>query len=165
MDRLLHHYAIITEFLWTHLSPHQDGPSSRGITVIDLDGMRLRDFAGEVVAFVKAAASFTGEHYPERSGRIYVLNAPSFFGVVWRLVKPLVDPVTLAKVCVVDSSSSDGDGDGDGAIRAALMERIPFENIPREYGGGSMVPLGYAPEEIMLRDLMSYNNNRQFGGS
>lgn len=154
LDHLLHHYALVTEFMWTHISPHQEGPSSRGITVIDLDGMRLRDFAGEVVTFVKRAASFTGEHYPERSGTIYILNAPSFFQLIWRAVKPLVDPVTLAKVKVVDSNNKKD----PYAIRNSLMESIPIENIPREYGGLSDVPLGFAPEEEWLKELMQQNN-------
>lgn len=145
LDALLYHYALVTEFLWTRVSAAQDGPLSQAITVLDLDGLRLRDFAGDVAAFVRRAAAFTGEHYPERAGVIYVLNAPASFGVVWRLVRPLVDPVTLAKVQILTA--------GDDVV-ATLMERIPYENIPREYGGGSTVPLGHAPEERMLWDLM-----------
>ena len=86
LDDLLRHYAIVTEFLWTYISPYQDGPGSKGITIIDLDGMRLRVFAGDVVTFVKRAAAFTGMHYPERSNTIYILNAPSFFQLIWRRV-------------------------------------------------------------------------------
>ncbi|KAL3778947.1 hypothetical protein HJC23_001248 [Cyclotella cryptica] len=65
LNDLLRHYALITEFMWTYISPDQNGPRSRGITVIDLDGLRLQDFVGEVVTFVKRAASFTSRHYPE----------------------------------------------------------------------------------------------------
>ncbi|KAL3787459.1 hypothetical protein ACHAW5_008997 [Stephanodiscus triporus] len=107
LDHLLRHYALVTEFIWTCISPYQDGPGSKGITVLDMDGVRLRDFAGDVVTFVKRAASFTGQHYPERSGTIYILNAPSFFQLIWRrVVVPLVDPVTLGKVRVVDSNTT-----------------------------------------------------------
>jgi len=155
LDHLLTHYALVTEFIWTCISPYQDGPVSKGITVIDLDGVRLRDFAGDVVTFVKRAASFTGQHYPERSGIIYVLNAPSFFQLIWRrVVAPLVDPVTLGKVRVVDSNTPDR----PHAIRDALMQTIPIENIPREYGGMSDIPLGASPEERWFRDLIDQNN-------
>ena len=155
LDHLLMHYALVTEFIWTFISPYQDGPGSKGITVIDLDGVRLRDFAGDVVTFVKRAASFTGQHYPERSGTIYVLNAPSFFQLIWRtVVAPLVDPVTLGKVRVVDSNTPNN----PHAIRDALMQTIPIENIPREYGGMSDIPLGSSPEEQWFRDLIDRNN-------
>jgi hypothetical protein len=155
LDHLLRHYALVTEFIWTAISPYQDGPGSKGITVIDLDGARLRDFAGDVVTFVKRAASFTGKHYPDRCGAIYVLNAPSFFQLIWRrVVAPLVDPATLRKVRVVDSNSPDN----PNAIRDALLQMIPIENIPREYGGLSDIPLGYSPEEQLFRDLIDRNN-------
>ncbi len=155
VEHLLRHYALVTEFIWTAISPHQDGPGSKGITVIDLDGVRLRDFVGDVVTFVKSAASFTGKHYPDRCGTIYVLNAPSFFQLIWRrVVAPLVDPATLVKVRVVDSNTLHN----PYAIRDALMQTIPIENIPREYGGLSDIPIGFSPEEQMFRALIDQNN-------
>lgn len=152
LENLIRHYALMTEFMWSYVSPHQHGPMSRGITVIDLDGMRMRDFVGDVVTFVKRAASFTSQHYPERAGTIYILNSPPFFQVIWRMIKPLVDPVTLDKVRVVQNNQ------GHFAIRDALMERIPIQNIPREYGGESQYMLGGAPEEQLLQELMNHNN-------
>lgn len=153
LDDLLRHYALITEFMWTYISPYQNGPSSRGITVIDLDGLRLQDFVGEAVTFVKRAAFFTSRHYPERCEAIYIVNSPPFFQVFWKMIKPILDPVTIEKVRVVESSKND-----NLAIRKALAERIPMENIPREYGGASKIPLGYSPQEQLLRDLMNHNN-------
>ena len=155
LNDLLRHYALVTEFLWTYISPYQNGPGSKGITIIDLDGMRLRDFAGDVVTFVKRAAAFTGLHYPERSTTIYILNAPSFFQLIWRrVIAPLVDPVTLKKVRVVNSNTPEF----PFSIRDALMQTIPIKNIPMEYGGKSEIPLGYSPEELSLRELIEQNN-------
>lgn len=146
MDGLLRHYALVTEFMWTHVETSQH---LKSIYVIDLAGIRLRDFAGEVIKFVKSAASFTSRHYPERSGTIFVVNAPIWFNVIWKVVKPIIDPVTVEKVRVVR---------GEENIRRELREKIPIENIPPEYGGVSM-PLGYSPEENMLAELMWHNNN------
>lgn len=146
MDGLLRHYAMVTEFMWTHVDASQE---SKSIYVIDLDGLRLRDFAGEVVKFVKSAAGFTSRHYPERSGAIFVVNPPIWFNVIWKAVKPIIAPVTVEKVRVVRGAEN---------IRRELREKIPAENIPPEYGGLSM-PLGYSPEENMLAELMLHNNN------
>jgi hypothetical protein len=139
--------------MWTYISPYQNGPSSRGITVIDLDGLRLQGFVGEAVTFVKRAAFFTSRHYPERCGAIYIVNSPPFFQVLWKMITPILDPVTIEKVRVVYSSKYD-----NLAIRNALVERIPMENIPREYGGASKIPLGFSPQERLLRELMNHNN-------
>eukprot|EP00557_Chaetoceros_sp_GSL56_P013498 CAMPEP_0176483156 /NCGR_PEP_ID=MMETSP0200_2-20121128/3771_1 /TAXON_ID=947934 /ORGANISM="Chaetoceros sp., Strain GSL56" /LENGTH=506 /DNA_ID=CAMNT_0017879545 /DNA_START=95 /DNA_END=1612 /DNA_ORIENTATION=- len=136
LEKLIKHYAICCEYMWTKIEPSEEGKS---IYVIDLDGMGIRDFAGEVVDFVKRASSFTGAHYPERSGTIYVINVPSWFSVIWNVVKPMVDDVTKKKIKILRY--------GKEGITKALMEKIDIENIPPEYGGTSM-PLGQSPEEI-----------------
>ena len=98
MDDLLRHFALTCEFMWTLIEPSEDGKS---IYIIDLNGMGMRDFAGEVVDFVKETSAFTAAHYPEpaahypeRSGNIFVINVPSWFSIIWKTVSPWIDPVT-----------------------------------------------------------------------
>ena len=88
IDELLKHDALCCEYMWTKIDNSEEGNS---IYVIDLEGIGFRDFAGEVVDFVKKASSFTAAHYPERSGSIFVINVPSWFSVIWNVVKPMVD--------------------------------------------------------------------------
>ena len=151
MDDLLRHFALTCEFMWTLIEPSEDGKS---IYIIDLNGMGMRDFAGEVVDFVKKTSAFTAAHYPERSGNIFVINVPSWFSIIWKTVSPWIDPVTVKKIKIL--------GYGEAAITKALVEKIPIENIPPEYGGQSM-PLGQSPEETMFREKMqvqTWNRDR-----
>ena len=60
----------------------------------------------------------------------------------------MVDEVTLKKISILRTKEEGLE---------ALLESIPLENIPPEYGGKS-VPLGESPEEIRLRDMMTHNN-------
>lgn len=60
----------------------------------------------------------------------------------------MVDEVTLKKINILR---------GKEQIFNALLEKIPIENIPPEYGGQSM-PLGQSPEEHALRELIMHNN-------
>lgn len=60
----------------------------------------------------------------------------------------MIDEVTLKKIYILR---------GQKEIFTAMLERIPVQNIPPEYGGTSM-PLGHSPEDIMLRQLMQHNN-------
>lgn len=145
LQQLVRHYVMITEFQWQFIEPHD---LARSITVLDLEGMRMIDFVGECVEYVKMCSQFTGQHYPERAGHVIVVNVPRWFAMIWKVVKPMVDEVTLKKISIVR---------GKDAVFAALAEKIPVENIPPEYGGKS-VPLGESPEENALRDLMWYNN-------
>jgi len=140
LEALLKHYAICCEYMWTNIEPSEEGKS---IYVIDLEGMGFRDFAGEVVDFVKRASKFTGDHYPERSGSIFVINVPSWFSVIWNVVKPMVDDVTKQKITIMKY--------GNEAITKALMEKIDIQNIPPQYGGRSM-PLGQSPEELQFME-------------
>lgn len=148
MDDLLRHFALTCEFMWTLIEPSENGKS---IYVIDLCGMGMRDFAGEVVDFVKKTSAFTAAHYPERSGSIFVINVPSWFSIIWKTVSPWIDPVTVNKITIL--------GYGDAAITKALEAKIPLENIPPEYGGRSM-SLGQSPEEAMFREKMAGNWRR-----
>uniref|UniRef100_A0A7S1ZBV7 CRAL-TRIO domain-containing protein n=1 Tax=Trieres chinensis TaxID=1514140 RepID=A0A7S1ZBV7_TRICV len=149
LDILLRHYAMVTEFMWQYVERSESGKS---IYIIDLEGMRLFDFAGEVIDFVKKASSFTSQHYPERAGTVFVINVPSFFHLIWKVIKPMLDPVTRQKIFILR---------GKEEIHNALKSKIPIENIPPEYGGRSM-PLGQSPEERMLKDLMYHNNNPKY---
>lgn len=147
LDEILQHYAMVTEFGWQYL---ERDDLARSVTVIDLEGMRFTDFAGDVVDFVRKASAFTGQHYPERAGHVFVINVPSWFKMIWNVVKGFVDEVTLEKISIVR---------GAGQVTKALEEKIDIENIPPEYGGKSM-PLGQSPEEESLRRFMEHNNQR-----
>jgi len=144
MGDLIRYYALVTEYMWTKIDPREEGKS---IYIIDLEGMSIFDFAGEVVEFVKRTAKFTGEHYPARSATIFVVNVPSWFNIIWKVVSPIVDDVTKDKVRILR---------GKANILKALKKKIPIENIPPEYGGLSM-PLGQSPQEKMFAEQMQRN--------
>eukprot|EP00586_Coscinodiscus_wailesii_P018720 CAMPEP_0172505628 /NCGR_PEP_ID=MMETSP1066-20121228/187852_1 /TAXON_ID=671091 /ORGANISM="Coscinodiscus wailesii, Strain CCMP2513" /LENGTH=306 /DNA_ID=CAMNT_0013282315 /DNA_START=104 /DNA_END=1021 /DNA_ORIENTATION=- len=121
-EALLRHYAFVTEFLWRVVEPSEEGSS---IYVIDLEGLSVLDFVGDAVTFVRRAVRSTSLHYPERAGCVYVVNAPSWFGAIWSVVKPLLDEVTLKKIWVLRRGED---------VFAALRVNIAEEMIPPEYG-------------------------------
>lgn len=73
LPALVRHYTMVTEFQWQFLETND---FARSITVLDLEGIRLSDFVGEVVEYVKLCSKFTGQHYPERAGHVIVINVP-----------------------------------------------------------------------------------------
>lgn len=76
VDELLLHYATMTEFGWQF---NELDDMARSITVIDMEGVRLADFAGEVVDFTRKCSVSTGDHYPERAGHVIIVNVPYWF--------------------------------------------------------------------------------------
>ena len=147
MDDLLRYYALVTEYMWKRIEPSEEGKS---IYVIDLDGIRVMDFVGDVIDFVKKTSSFTAAHYPERSGTIFVINVPSWFNIIWKVVSPMADEVTRRKIRILRGKEN---------ILNDLLTRIDMDNIPCDYGGQSM-PLGQSPEEIMFAADMMENLRR-----
>lgn len=145
IEKLMRHYTMVTEYQWQYL---ERDDLAKSIYIIDLDGIRMTDFAGEAVEFLKRAAGFSAEHYPERAGYVFVINVPGWFKLIWTAVKPIVDEATLEKIYILR---------GQKEIRQQMQERIPLENIPPEYGGTSM-PLGQSPEEKTMREWMEHNN-------
>ena len=66
------------------------------------------------------------DHYPELLRAALLLRVPLMFDVTWRLVRPLLDSKTAAKVHFVR----------DMLERQSLQEQlVPMDIVPREYGG------------------------------
>ncbi|KDO34013.1 hypothetical protein SPRG_01287 [Saprolegnia parasitica CBS 223.65] len=144
LENLIRNYTMISEFLWRVV---EKDDNQKCITVIDVEGIGMADFGGEVVDYIRKASSFTGKHYPERCAYIFVVNVPMWFNMIWKVVQGMIDEVTREKVTIVR---------GKSAIYEALVKRIPVENIPVEYGGQSE---GKSPEEEVLFKLMDFNNH------
>ncbi|RHY33328.1 hypothetical protein DYB32_001705 [Aphanomyces invadans] len=136
MDQLLRHYMYITEYLWKVLDPSDNG---RSITVFDVENFGFYDLTGDVTSFIRQAMAFAGEHYPERSAQIYVINVPAWFHITYRAMSAMIDPVTKAKIRVCTS----------GAATEELLASIDADQLPSNYGGTSCA-LGESDEEKML---------------
>jgi hypothetical protein len=62
--------------------------------------------------------------YPERLETLYMINAPFTFSVVWAMIKPWIDPVTVNKFKILGSNYAE-----------ELKKNIAEDQIPVEYGG------------------------------
>lgn len=138
LDSLIRHYIYITEFIWLEIDTE---PEQKLLTIMDLTGVSISQFAGEVKDFMVRAAKLIGAHYPERSYKIFVLNAPWWFNMIWKLMSPLMHANTRAKVTVCG-----------GTFMDKLEELIDLDQIPAEIGGKCPTPILESPEEIALRN-------------
>ncbi|ETW04697.1 hypothetical protein H310_03855 [Aphanomyces invadans] len=137
-------YAFMTEFLWQVVEASAD---RRSISVVDVAGIGFFSFDNDVIEYMRSVAAYTKERHPNRCGCIFVVNVPSWFDTIWRVVQTLVGPGVRKKITLVKESDN---------VLDALRTRIPVENIPTEYGGLSV---GHSDEELALRALVDYNNN------
>ena len=154
LPTLLRHYMMIMEFQWQFLH-RQD--LQRSIYIIDLDGMTMRNVFSEVMEFMKQAMTITAQHYPERAGYIYILNVPTFFTLIWKTIRPLIDTSTLERIHILRRSNSHNNNHPNEILQQ-LVKHIPIEHIPPQYGGTS-APLGQSPQERILQQFIEHRNS------
>lgn len=101
-------------------------------TIMDLKGVGIAK-ATSVYGYLGRVSGISQNYYPERLGKLYVINAPWGFSGVFSVVKRFLDPVTVAKIHILGST-----------YQKELLEQIPAENLPKEFGGSCDCPGGCA---------------------
>ena len=122
-DELVRHWLFCTEYQWEVMC--EGDQTAKSIAVIDAKDLRMSDLAGNNMEYIKKTVGIANQHYPERSYVIFVVNAPFFASLAWKLVKPLVDEKTQKKVKILSASES----------LKGLQEHIDMDQIPEYYGG------------------------------
>ncbi|KAK2743231.1 cytosolic factor, phosphatidylinositol/phosphatidylcholine transfer protein [Myotisia sp. PD_48] len=92
-------------------------------TIMDLKGVGISN-ASSVVGYVRQASAISQNYYPERLGKLYIINAPWGFSTVFSIVKGFLDPVTVNKIFVLGSG-----------YEQELLSQVPAENLPVQFGG------------------------------
>lgn len=92
-------------------------------SIMDLKGVGLSKVSS-VYSYVKQVSAISQNYYPERLGRLYLINAPWGFSSVFSIVKGYLDPVTVKKIHVLGTS-----------YQKELLDQIPAENLPKDLGG------------------------------
>ncbi|PGH28439.1 hypothetical protein GX50_08819 [[Emmonsia] crescens] len=92
-------------------------------SIMDLKGVGITRVPS-VYSYVKQASAISQNYYPERLGKLYLINAPWGFSSVFSVVKGFLDPVTVQKIHVLGSG-----------YEAELLAQVPKENLPKEFGG------------------------------
>jgi hypothetical protein len=92
-------------------------------TIMDLKGVGVTSI-GSVYTFLKAVTAISQNYYPERLGKLYIINAPWGFSSAFSVVKAFLDPVTVDKIHILGSG-----------YQAELLKQVPAENLPVIFGG------------------------------
>jgi hypothetical protein len=101
-------------------------------TIMDLKGVGITKVSS-VYSYVRQASTISQNYYPERLGKLYLINAPWGFSSVFSIVKGWLDPVTVDKIHVLGSG-----------YQKELLAQVPAENLPKIFGGTCDCPGGCA---------------------
>jgi hypothetical protein len=99
-------------------------------TIMDLKGVGITNVSS-VIGYVRQASAISQNYYPERLGKLYLINAPWGFSTVFGVVKGFLDPVTVKKIHVLGSG-----------YEQELLAQVPAENLPKAFGGTCECPGG-----------------------
>ncbi|ORX94460.1 CRAL-TRIO domain-containing protein [Clohesyomyces aquaticus] len=92
-------------------------------SILDLKGVGIAK-ATSVYGYLQAVSAISQNYYPERLGKLYVINAPWGFAGVFSFVKKFLDPVTVNKIHILGSG-----------YEKELLAQVPAENLPKLFGG------------------------------
>jgi len=92
-------------------------------TIMDMKGVGVGKISS-VYGYLKSVSAISQDYYPERLGKLYIINAPWGFSSVFSFIKGFLDPVTVAKIHVLGSG-----------YQTELLNQIPAENLPTQFGG------------------------------
>ncbi|KAL0949839.1 hypothetical protein HGRIS_009873 [Hohenbuehelia grisea] len=130
LKRLVHEYEKNTNVRMPACAEAFGHPIETSCTILDLQGVGISQFY-RVKDYVNQASAIGQDRYPETMGKFYVINAPWAFTAVWSIIKGWLDEVTVAKIAILGSSYKD-----------KLLEQIPKENLPKDFGGACVCPGG-----------------------
>jgi len=92
-------------------------------SIMDAKGVSVASVPS-VYGYVRQAAAISQNYYPERLGKLYIINAPWGFSSAFSVVKRFLDPVTVAKIHILGTN-----------YLQELLEQVPAENLPSSLGG------------------------------
>jgi len=110
-------------------------PVSQVLSIMNLQG--LSTDAIDCLDIVKAMTKLDERFYPETLGNTVILNAPSIFSGVWKMIKGFLDPVVASKVIIC----SKGKGERKLAEFFDDIAVLPAEIGGKRVGGMNQTPL------------------------
>ena len=101
------------------------------VTIIDMKGLGFSQIiSGPVKQLLKRTVKTGSEYYPERTLKTFIVNVPTWFSMVWNIVKSFLTERSVAKISILKSNYSE-----------ELEALIPKENIPSKNKTGVGVVL------------------------
>ncbi|KAI8364511.1 CRAL-TRIO domain-containing protein [Choanephora cucurbitarum] len=163
-DEVSNFQIFVNEFLNRVILPEGSERVGRPIhsetIIFDCTNMSLWQLHMSAFSHLRAIAEIVQNYYPETLHRLFVVNAPSAFVVMFKIIKPCLNARTLEKIHVLGSD-----------FRSVLLEYIDPENLPDFLGGtcqcqhmpGGCVPSiskeKFVPTNQNERVLTPYNTN------
>ncbi|MGK3739331.1 MAG: hypothetical protein ACI90V_006178 [Bacillariaceae sp.] len=141
-EELLFHYVYVMEYLWRIIDP---APNATMTSIIDLTEMNISILRKrEQLRIGSLFLSTMDAHFPQRSHRTLLINAPKWFGALYKIASPLLRESTKQKIQILSK------GKEQDMILQHLLSECPIPDGTKHEN----IPPGIMEEE--LRNFVSY---------
>jgi hypothetical protein len=96
------------------------------VVVIDASGWGLHLATPDAFRFIQGMAATDSDHYPERLGKLIIINAPYVLSFAWKIISSFLDEVQKSKIKICASQSE---------WFPELLQLMDEDQIPEQYGG------------------------------
>lgn len=101
------------------------------VVIYDLNGLGIKQLNKPSVDMYLSIVDLCESRYPETLKKVFVINSPKIFPIIWSIVRPLLHENTAKKVVVLS-----------GNYKETLLKHIDAEELPACYGGTRTDPDG-----------------------
>ncbi len=120
-------------------------PEEGCLIVQDCRGLSFKHMYTPAFPLLKKFTTMDADNYPEGLMRLYIVNAPSVFHLIWGVVKPWIDKRTLDKTQLVS-----------GAFLDMLRLEVADSNLPQYLGGSCACAGGCVPDGGVFNSPAAY---------
>lgn len=101
--------------------------------IADFENFTMRQlYSWQVINLLTDMLKAYEDNYPEILEKAYVINAPRFFPLLWKFIRPFMTQRTVDKVAIY----------GTDDWKEGLMERFDPDFVPQHWGGNMVGPDG-----------------------
>jgi len=132
VERLISKETFVKNHIWHQeniLKRCRDQSKKLGKTItnmvalVDLAGMNMSHMAA--LPWFGALANVDNNYYPEIIEKVFVLNAPYIFPMLWKIAKGMINPQTREKIEFLNADE----------MQERLLEFVDADQLPEKFGG------------------------------
>lgn len=155
-DDLLHHAIYVQEYLWQIIE--RENPMALVTNIIDVGDLNFSDFRKQKdrLAQLLRIASIFDAHYPCRASKTIVVNAPSWFGMLFKLIKPVMREKSAEMIAICSKGKEQDDVLKDHLGQEA-SKSLPDYCWSKPQSEGIATPLD---QQQMEKELRAFVMNR-----
>ncbi|KAG0280275.1 hypothetical protein BGZ95_010713 [Linnemannia exigua] len=145
---LVDYHIRCTEFVHNTIMPEceerfgtDDKVIDKETVIFDCTGMGFHQLHMEGLNMLRSLTDMDQKAYPERLGKLFIVNSPFVFVKVYSMIKKWLDPGVIEKIHILGKD-----------YKSVLLAHIDPENLPDFLGGSctcSHMPGGCVPSVIM----------------